>query len=140
MIHPRGESTRTLLEAVFSAEGSYFALAKIIKRASAVARSIFAILAAAPFFCRQQPIGKTRPTLEQALTSPQVSASFILRPTNLYKSWRKDFEHRKLFSRTKIFLETQSSLIQRALPTAKSVFPFCFDNAPLAESLFPRIR
>lgn len=50
MIHPRGESTRTLLEAVFSAEGSYIALAKIIKRASVVARSIFAILAAAPFF------------------------------------------------------------------------------------------
>jgi hypothetical protein len=44
------KSSQQELSAVFPAEGPIFALAKIIKVASAEARSIFASLAAAPLF------------------------------------------------------------------------------------------
>jgi hypothetical protein len=44
------EPTKKELSAVFPAEGPIFALAKVIKVASAEARSIFASLAAAPLF------------------------------------------------------------------------------------------
>lgn len=69
MIRLRGECTRTLLEAVISAEGPNTCVGQDHLVASAVARSVFAILAAAPFFAassQQEKQGRRLSKLSRA--------------------------------------------------------------------------